>query len=90
MAVGSSKLEIRFRNHMLIRVKVFPNSKEQLIEKKGDGFEIRVKEKPIQGQANQAVIDALADYFKCPRQNIKLIKGLKQRNKLFEINGLNY
>ena len=75
---------------MLIRVKVFPNSKEQLIEKKGDGFEIWVKEKPIQGQANQAVIDALADYFKCPRRNIKLIKGFRQRNKLFEINGLNY
>lgn len=74
---------------MLIRVKVFPGSKKQLIQKKGDNFEIWVKEKPIRGQANQAVIDALADYFKCPRQNVKLIKGFKQRNKVFEILGVN-
>jgi len=70
---------------MLIRVKVFPNSKKQLIKRKEGDFEVWVKEKPIRGQANQAVIDALADYFKCPRQNIKLVKGFKQRNKVFEI-----
>ncbi len=70
---------------MLIRVKVFPNSKKQIVKKEKDGFEIWVKEKPIKGQANQAVIDALAEYFGCPRQDIKLIKGFKQRNKVFEI-----
>jgi len=70
---------------MLIRVRVFPNSKKELVQRKENNFEIWVKEKPIKGQANQAVIDALANYFKCPRQNIKLIKGFKQRNKIFEI-----
>ena len=71
---------------MLIKVKVFPNSKkEKIIEKSKDGFEIKVKAKPIKNLANKAVIDALSLYFKIPASEIRLIKGSKQRNKIFEI-----
>jgi uncharacterized protein (TIGR00251 family) len=71
---------------MLIKVKVFPGAKkEEIIKKKKDSFEIWVKEKPIKGQANQAVIDALTNYFQVPRQKIRLIKGWQERNKIFEI-----
>jgi uncharacterized protein (TIGR00251 family) len=73
---------------MLIRVKVFPNSKKQLVERKEDNFEVWVKEKPIQGQANQAVIKALTEYFGCPRKNVKLIRGFRERNKVFEIKAI--
>ena len=48
---------------MLIKVKVHPEAKKEALIRKGDNFEIWVREKPIKGQANQAVIDALADYF---------------------------
>lgn len=70
----------------IIRVKVFPNArKEEVVEKTGDRFEVRVKVKPQEGRANQAVIAALAEYFKISKQDIRLIKGGKQRNKVFEI-----
>jgi len=75
---------------MLIKVKVFPSAgKQEIIKKNEDSFEIWVKEKPIQGQANRAVISALAGYLKIPQENIRLIKGFKQRNKIFQINGFN-
>ncbi len=71
---------------MLIKVKVIPQAgKEEIIKKSEDNFEIWVKEKPIQGQANRAVISALAKYLNINRTKIKLIKGFKQRNKVFEI-----
>ncbi len=70
---------------MLIKVKVHPEAKKEALIKKGDNFEIWIREKPIRGQANQAVINALADYFECPRSDIRLIKGFRQRNKIFEI-----
>jgi uncharacterized protein YggU (UPF0235/DUF167 family) len=71
---------------MLIKVKVFPNSKEEkIIKKKGDGFEVKVKEKAIRGEANKAVIDVLSIFFNVPKNKIKLIKGFKQRNKIFKI-----
>lgn len=71
---------------MLIKVKVFPNSKqEEVIKKTEDSFEIRIKQKPVQGQANQAVINVLSLYFNVPDKRIKLVKGFRQRNKVFKI-----
>jgi len=71
---------------MLIKVKIFPNSKrEEIIKKSEDSFEVKVKEKPERGKANREVIRVLSCYFKIPESKIKLIKGFKKRNKIFEI-----
>jgi len=71
---------------MIIKVKVFPSAgKKEIIKKTEDSFEIWVKEKPIKGQANRAVISALAEYLNIPRENVKLIKGFQQRNKVFNV-----
>jgi len=71
---------------MLIRVKVFPNSKrEGIIKKSNDSFEVKIKEKPIKGLANRAVINILSLYFKVSTSEIRLVKGFRQRNKIFEI-----
>jgi hypothetical protein len=71
---------------MFIKVKVWPNSKkEEVIEKSEDSFEIKVKEKPIQGQANARAKILLAGYLKIPVENLRLKKGARQRNKIFEI-----
>jgi len=71
---------------MLIKIKVFPNSKEEeVIRKSEDSFEVKVKAKPIRGLANRAVIDALSLYFKIPPSKIRLVRGFRERNKMFEI-----
>ncbi|MBU4369945.1 DUF167 domain-containing protein [Patescibacteria group bacterium] len=71
---------------MLINVRVFPDSKqEKIIKKTENSFEIKVKEKSVQGQANQAVINVLSLYFNIPNKKIKLVKGFRQRNKVFKI-----
>ena len=71
---------------MLIKIKVFPNSKEEeVIRKSEDSFEFKVKAKPIRGLANRAVIDALSLYFKIPPSKIRLVRGFRERNKMFEI-----
>lgn len=71
---------------MFIKVKVFSNSKEEVITKKSENsFEIKTKEKAERGLANQAVLKILASYFKIPSSKIKLIKGKKRKNKIFDI-----
>jgi len=71
---------------MLIKVKVFPNSKkEEVIKKSEDSFEVKVKAKPEKGMANKEVVKVLSVYFKIPESKIKLIKGFKKRNKIFKI-----
>ena len=71
---------------MLIKVKAWPEEKEnQVIQKSADSFEVKTKLKPIQGQANQAVRRLLAEHFKIDLEKVRIVKGFKQRNKIFEI-----
>ena len=71
---------------MFIKVKVISGSKKEDINKKSvDSFEIKIKEKPEKGQANKAVISVLSEYFNIPKNKVRLIKGPKQKNKIFEV-----
>ncbi|MEO0232066.1 MAG: DUF167 domain-containing protein [candidate division WOR-3 bacterium] len=71
---------------MIIRVKVFPNSKKDEIVKISENFfEIKVKAKPLMGEANKKVIEILSNYFKISESKIRILKGFKERNKIFEL-----
>lgn len=71
---------------MLIKVKVFPNSKtEKIVQKSEDEIQIWVKEKPLRGEANKRVALVLASYFGILKGKVRLVKGSKQKNKIFEI-----
>jgi len=71
---------------MFLKVKVFTSAKkDEIVKLKDDEFEIRVKEKAEKGKANRAVIKVLANYFKVDELEIRLVKGFKERNKIFEI-----
>lgn len=48
-------------------------------------YKVSVKEAPVNGQANEAIILALAEYFNKPRSNIKLISGQTSKQKMFEV-----
>jgi len=71
---------------MLIKVKVSTGlKKEEIIKKSEDSFELKVKEKPVRGEANKRVVEILSLYFKIPKGKIRIVKGSKQRNKIFKI-----
>lgn len=71
---------------MFIKVKVFPGSKkEEVKKKKADALEIRVKEEAENNMANKKVVEILAEHFGAPKNKIRLIKGAKQRSKIFDI-----
>lgn len=71
---------------MLIKVKIFVNAgKQEIIQKSEDVFEIKVKAKPEMGRANAEALKILSEFFKIPETGIKLIKGSKVRNKIFQL-----
>ena len=71
---------------MRITVRVKPGSKHAEIQKIDEqNFIISVKEPPIEGRANKAVVKALAEYFgKAPTQ-ISIIGGHTSKIKVIEI-----
>jgi len=71
---------------MFLKVKVFPNfKKEEIIKKSEDEFEIKVKEKAEKGKANKRVKEVLAKYLNISEEKLVLVRGAKQRNKIFKI-----
>ncbi len=71
---------------MKIVVKAKPGAKIEKIEKvDGKNFTVSVKEPPIKGRANQAIVKALAEYFKIPSSKVKIISGYTSKQKVIEI-----
>jgi hypothetical protein len=71
-----------------ISIIAHPNSKKPRIEK--DLFEtlhVYVSEPPLEGKANNAVREALAEYFNVKKNAVLIISGEKSKNKAFEILG---
>lgn len=76
----------------IIRIKVKPNSKKgPLVENTEEGFFIvYVREKTIDGEANQAVIKLLAKYFNTNQSSIKIVKGERGKDKVIELLRINF
>ncbi len=72
---------------MKIFVKVKPSAKQEAVDKiNGNHFVVKVKEPPIQGKANKALIRALAGYFEVPISTIRIISGEKSKQKIVALN----
>ncbi len=73
---------------MKITIIAHPNAKRPRIEKDLLGtVHVYVKEPPLEGKANNAIINALTNHFKVKRSDILLANGEKSKNKTFEILG---
>lgn len=71
---------------MRLVVQVKPNSKNELVEKQGDGsYLVRVNVPPTEGRANDRVVELLSKELKVPKSKIALISGHKSKRKIFEI-----
>jgi uncharacterized protein len=64
---------------------VHPRSKEPRVNKLGDVWHVYVSEPAIEGKANQSVIECLSEQLKVSSSNIKIVKGLKSKNKVIRI-----
>lgn len=68
------------------QVKVKPNSKQQNIKEAVDGnLIVHLKSPPIDGKANDELIQLLAKKFNVAKSQIKIKSGLSSKNKLVEI-----
>jgi uncharacterized protein YggU (UPF0235/DUF167 family) len=48
-------------------------------------YKVSVKESPVNGKANDAIICALAEYFEVSKFRVSLISGPTSKQKVFEI-----
>ncbi|OGF82267.1 hypothetical protein A3B18_02905 [Candidatus Giovannonibacteria bacterium RIFCSPLOWO2_01_FULL_46_13] len=71
---------------MKIFVKGKPGAKNSAVERIDENhFTVAVKEAPKDGQANIAIQEALAEFFKISASRVRLVSGFSSRNKVFEV-----
>ncbi|MGB2868632.1 MAG: DUF167 domain-containing protein [Bacteroidota bacterium] len=71
---------------MKIRVKVKPNAHKNEVEKLPDGsYIVRVTSPPVEGRANEKLIEVLAEYFQRPKRAIRILVGKSGKHKIIEI-----
>jgi uncharacterized protein (TIGR00251 family) len=71
---------------MKIFITVKLRAKEKKIEKIDDNhFLVFIKELPIKGQANKAIIKLVAKYFRIPITQVKIVSGAKSKQKVIKI-----
>jgi hypothetical protein len=69
---------------MKISIKLHPNSSQEKIKEIGKDkeYEVWIKEKPIDGKANEELIKVLKKHFK---KDVKITSGFSSRRKIVNI-----
>ena len=76
-------------NAVRFAVRVQPRaSRNEVGGAHGEALKVRLTSPPVDGAANAALIDLLADAFDVPRRAVRIISGATSRTKLVEIDGI--
>lgn len=60
--------------------------KNEIAEIMGDGtLKVRVTAPPVEGKANKAVIDLIAEVLDVPASSVEIVAGARSREKLISI-----
>lgn len=71
---------------MLLNIRVIPRSSKNEIRQMADGsFKIKLTTAPVEGQANEALIELLSKEFGVAKSGIRIVKGERSKNKIVNI-----
>ncbi|HEV8346401.1 MAG TPA: DUF167 domain-containing protein [Vicinamibacterales bacterium] len=74
---------------MTIDVRVIPRARRTESSGERDGaFVIRLAAPPVDGAANDALVEFLSDALNVPRRAVRIVSGERGRRKRVEIEGL--
>lgn len=74
---------------MTIDVRVIPRARRTESSGERDGaFVIRLAAHPVDGAANDALVEFLSDALNVPRRAVRIVSGERGRRKRVEIEGL--
>ncbi len=72
-----------------LKVRVQPGAKRgEIVGWQGDALRVRVQAPPVEGRANQAVIELLAEALGVPKSRLVVQMGQGSREKLIVVEGL--
>ena len=77
------------KNGVVINVLATPRAaRNQIQGLHGDAIKIRLKAPPVDGKANEALVDFLSEILGIPQRQITLVAGQTNRQKRLSVQGL--
>ena len=71
-----------------VTLRVQPGAaRRRVAGKVGEEWKLAVAAPPVDGKANEACIEFLAELCSAPKSAVKLVAGASSRRKIFEIDG---
>lgn len=70
---------------MRVKVRVVPKASKNEVRAEQGFLKVYVTAPAVEGKANKAMIELLADFFRVRKRNIRIIKGDRSREKVIEI-----
>ncbi|HEY3133492.1 MAG TPA: DUF167 domain-containing protein [Gemmatimonadaceae bacterium] len=64
------------------------SSRNEIVGLQGDSLKVRVTAPPVEGMANEALIDFLSGALKISRRNLCIVSGHSSRAKVIEVRGV--
>jgi uncharacterized protein (TIGR00251 family) len=72
-----------------LAVKAIPNApRDEVVGWLGDALKVKVHAPPVEGRANDALCDFLADVLGLPRRAVTVVRGGISRHKVVRVDGL--
>ncbi len=69
-----------------IAVQASPNAKKtEIVSFDGEALRIKLQAQPVDGKANEALIQFIAKKLRLPKKNVSITHGLTAKRKLIEI-----
>jgi hypothetical protein len=69
-----------------LNVVVKPNARKNAVETREDGsLVVYVSTPPIEGRANERLVEVLAEHFGRPRRDIVIVSGVRSKRKIVEV-----
>ena len=71
------------------QVRVQPRaSRSEVAGSYGGALKVRLQAPPVDGAANEALVDFLADRLGVARREVRIVAGLTSRSKVVEVSGV--
>ncbi len=76
------------KDGILIKVRVLPRSSRKGVEVEGDGIKVRLTAPPVEGAANEQLVEVLSETFGIRKSSFRIVRGQASRNKVIEVKGV--
>jgi hypothetical protein len=70
----------------ILKLRIVPNARRsEVVGAHGDAIKVKVQAPPVDGKANEALCEFLAEQLQIPARSIEIVGGEKSRDKVVAI-----